>query len=269
MASKYTSAPLTSTRCLLRRWVLSSVALSLHNHKTESDDETKKTPMTESFSPAPPETEALPAVPADVNCWRDGNILVLRRSALLFEFVLPGQCCAKCGKPASLPAQDRLLGWSSRKGYIETILTLSVFFLSYAILHALTALSWEWLLGLASLLAFLTAMVIGFIFDSKTKHMSFTVYIPLCARHQRFSQMWLILFWFVISIIFLILTWMEPSPTLRFALQVMFLSLLILMALLTKRFIIKNVDQEYVYIKGCGEKFLASLPEFRQKPSGE
>jgi len=101
------------------------------------------------------------------------------------------------------------------------------------------------------------------------------VNIPLCARHQRrwtrFTPQRMFVFAFMIP--YFLFLWpgvYEKTSSWQYSLSfILFLaSYAALMFLATRpfpRFSIKKIDEEYVWIKGCGEAFLACLPEIARE----
>jgi len=216
-----------------------------------------------------PETSS-PAAQPGVDCWRDGEFLVLRRGA-----AFPGHCCAKCGNPASPPERPYRLAWIPIR--VNTI-SISAWFLyfaiSLAILHTLTSLSPGNSVGLSLISAGLV-YVFTMMFMLKSR-IRVPVHVSLCARHQRRWKIFnpqLVFFvsYFISYFSYLWLRDGSKADSLKFWVEFIILWLVLygaLFYLLTRpfpRFSAKKIDGEYIWIKGCGEAFLASLPEISRK----
>jgi len=210
-----------------------------------------------------------PAAQPGVDCWRDGEFLVLRRGA-----AFPGHCCAKCGDPVSPVARPYRLSWSpvpvNAIIISAWVLPLAI---SFAVLRALTSLSVSDSFLLSSLLSILAfAFTMAFV---RKLIIRAPVHISLCTRHKRrweiFNPQWVNMVTFMIFYFsFLWLNGGNKIDSLKF--WVLFISLfvpyVVLQLLLTlpfPKFSAKKIDGEYVWIKGCGEAFLASLPEISRK----
>ncbi|MCL2830983.1 MAG: hypothetical protein FWD77_09675 [Betaproteobacteria bacterium] len=157
-----------------------------------------------------------------------------------------------------LPARRYFLNWYPTWIFI---IWISVFFLSFAILSALTSLHLEGALFLGLLCSIFALAVSGVIFGN-----AFMTDISFCVDHQ---WRW----------------WMVPSNLAIMALTIMVLIVVfglvssgyfwhvypywlgmpaILVASarsLLPGFSVTKTNEKYVYIKGCGEAFLASLPQ--------
>jgi len=195
-----------------------------------------------------------PAAQPGVDCWRDGEFLVLRRGA-----VFSGHCCAECGDPISFPTRQRLVTASPSWFFV---IFISVFLFSSAILFTQIVILWPDAFFYVALLYMLELAILAII-------NSFTVHFSLCARH-----LWLRRINFFVFILFLIamtshmlsalfLSWFSPMlNAILLAIWVMFREVI---RHRYSEFSIKKIDGEYVWVKGCGEAFLASLPEISRK----
>ena len=208
-------------------------------------------PLDPEMQPTKTENLARPGV----NCWRDGSLLVLRRNT-----AFPGHCCAKCGEPAADPAQSYDLSWNPR--WFDA-LWLAILLLSLA---AIFLISPDLLLKGGVIFLVVMGTLAAWLLIGGIVWRSFRLSVPLCASHQwresstekmvRIVGLFLLLGLMIVS-------WYHRSFS--FLLGVCWvLWLLFAISPRSKRekFSAEKMDKECVYIKGCGEAFLASLPEF-------
>ncbi|MCL2830984.1 MAG: hypothetical protein FWD77_09680 [Betaproteobacteria bacterium] len=215
--------------------------------------------MPEAFNPyTPPTADILRTAQPGADCWRDGKTLMLRQDA-----AFPDRC-AQCGAPASPPARPYRLRWFPRWISIAGILLCLLWFAAMLI----PALWWDMRrsslflsLSQALVLASLAWAGAGIIFRRR-----FTVLVPFCARHQRRWRIYhgcaAVLAAALILMIGILLvgrslwnfSWVLP------ALWIILIALVFLTRL-RPVFSARKADREYLWIKGCGKDFLASLPE--------
>jgi len=231
--------------------------------------------------------EALVAQPG-VNCWRDGAFLALQRDAVFpkrflranpwaptidisgkrgREIIFPAHGCAKCGDSTNLSAQSYPL--SGRPSWVESIMPVSMvlacgFFLIMSVLPSVkTLLPWKFLaLFIPLLLNFFWILI------RLSSDRGFSAQISLCASHQK--RRWISPF-FTLEVTFFVIfvSWLMSPSSFFLVLFFAFLGIGFVLALVSLFLYpwisVAKLDEDYIYIKGCDEAFLASLPELVRK----
>ena len=190
----------------------------------------------------------------DVHCWREGNLLKLRQGT-----AFPDHGCAKCGKPASSPAQKEILQWRPRWLNILGVSVVALLFASSFLAREDGDFS-----GLSFLWIFFAAILIAILFTRNA-----AVQLSLCVYHKRREQayQWIsgALSFAVICFAFFAnhsLSWSRPVLWGIVTIAVLFMFLL-------STFSITKIDKDFVWIKGCGEAFLAPLPSAPTTSDGD
>ncbi|MCL2872570.1 MAG: hypothetical protein FWF41_06300 [Betaproteobacteria bacterium] len=220
--------------------------------------------MSGTFDPNEPfETPAQPGV----TCWREKEFLVMRQ-----DVAFPKHCCPKCGKPVSSPPRSYNLYWHPRRWI--GVIGKGMLFLSFAP-TLLMLLFWKW--PPPSFLLFSTmAVTVAFIFaqfaTNKFFAHCFKTRILFCAYHQRLRQIYALLLrglpFLLLTLMWIIFVFLSG---LSWGIPVL-LGIGWVFAFLPDffpAFSIKKIDKDFVWIKGGGEAFLASLPSSPTTPIGD
>jgi hypothetical protein len=155
--------------------------------------------------------------------WRSQNVLVMRRDG-----DLPDRC-VKCNDSADDPTKTRKLYWHHPGFYALLIISPLIYII-------------------AALIARKTAKVSP----------------GLCVRHKhrRARGLWLGWGGLIVGLAILFSAASGNQPVLAlFALLAMFGSIIAGM-IIGRVVYAKRIDANYIHMKGCGEEFLAELPEF-------
>src|SRR5262245_24668688 len=185
--------------------------------------------MSERNPYAPSQASLRPGAPSGpdperpISAWRDGSVMVM----------LPGtdipHRCVKCNKPADEPTRQRTVSWYN---------------------------PWLLLLILAGILVW--AIVVMFV----RKH---AVVSPgLCADHKRRRRNVIAVAWIGgLAGMLLIYAGINSSDGAQGAIGFFATLISIVLGTAMGRIVhAARIDDQYVRLKGCGEPFLATLPEF-------
>ncbi|MCL2872564.1 MAG: hypothetical protein FWF41_06270 [Betaproteobacteria bacterium] len=169
----------------------------------------------------------------------------------------PTHCCAKCGELATDPVRRYYLSWNPR--WFD-LLWLIVFLLSLVLLFLISP---DLLIKSGALFVVLMVTLGVWAVIKQIVWRPLTIFVPLCVNHQwrNTSKMAAI----VGGVLFIGLSFVGQyySYKLLVFFSWLFLGFLIWRSSSQRaNFSAEKMNKEYVYIKGCGEKFLASLPEF-------
>jgi len=158
-----------------------------------------------------------------VTAWRDGNVVVM-----LAGGEIPHRC-VKCNEPAEEPTKERTLYWYN---------------------------PWLYLLVLISILVF---AIVALIVRKKA-----VVSAGLCADHKRRRRNALTVAWIgVLAGTLLLLLGVTESSSAAALTGVPLMLIAIVVGITLGRVVYPvRIDNDYVRLKGCGEHFLATLPEF-------
>jgi hypothetical protein len=160
----------------------------------------------------------------DIAAWRDGDVLITLVGAQL------PQRCVKCNGPADHPTRTRKIYWHHPGVYMLVVINVVI----YAIVAAIVRRR-----------AFVRA--------------------GLCVEHKKRGRITLLLVWSgALGGIVLMVFGMASSWGIWGALPGLLLILgSIFAALLFARIVYaKKIDKSHVYLRGCGNAFLDSLPPF-------
>ena len=157
--------------------------------------------------------------------WRFEKLLIVARD----EGDLPDRC-VKCNEPADEPTKTRTVYWHHPGFYV--VLLVNVF------VYAIVAL----------------------IVRKKAK-----VSPGLCQAHKQRRLMGLGIGWggFLVGFIAMMMAFGNESPGLGMLLMLATLGSIVAGMIISRIVYPKRIDDRYVQLKGCGEAFLAELPEFR------
>lgn len=156
--------------------------------------------------------------------WRNGKVLVLSRQG-----DLPDRC-VKCNEPAEAPTKTRKLYWHHPGFY--AFLLINIFL--YAIVAA---------------------------FARKRVDVS----PGLCNAHKRKRTRGIIIGWsgFILGFMAFVATISHDQPLLALLILCAFFATTIIGMLMSRIVYAKRIDDRYILLKGCGEEFLAAIPEYR------
>lgn len=160
---------------------------------------------------------------AGQGCWRHGKNLVMSRHHSL----LPPRC-VKCNQPAALPIKPRTLYWHNPWIYLSLFLGVLIYF------------------------------ILAMILRKKA-----TVLPGLCAVHRQHRTRGILFAWLGILATMLVLAygfWNGSG-------WIIFLGFLLMIAAMIAGVIVARVvyptmiDDHFVWVRGCGEEFLAGFPQ--------
>ena len=183
--------------------------------------------MDASRNPYAPSTASLAGTDvhaASNRMWRDEKMLVMARDA----GDLPNRC-VKCNEDAVEPTRTRKLYWHHPGIYLTLVISPIVY-----LIVALVA--------------------------RKTVQLS----PGLCARHKQRRTLGLAIGWggFLLFFIAMIVAF-DQNPGLGSLLLLAMLACIITGMFMSRIIYARRIDDRYVKLQGCGEPFLAQLPEFR------
>ena len=184
--------------------------------------------MDASRNPYAPSTASLAGADvraAGARMWRDAKVLVMARDA----GDLPGRC-VKCNEAADEPTKTRTVYWHHPGFYLVLLVNV-------------------------------IAYVIVALIARKTAKIS----PGLCARHKQTRNLGLAIGWggFLLCFIGMFVAFSSDSPALGSLLLLATLGCVITGMIMSRIVYARRIDDRYVQLKGCGEPFLAELPEFR------
>jgi hypothetical protein len=173
-------------------------------------------------NPFAPPTAALGVGRADGSSWRDGKVLVTLRDAEL------PPCCVKCGQPV-VEMKRRSFYWHHPALYLIALCALLVY------------------------------LIVAIIVRRKA-----TVTLGLCAEHRRRRRMGIAVGWgsALAGIALAITGGSLESCGLMSAGLLIFLGGIIAGMFMARVLYPERIDKDFARLKGCGEAFLAMLPEF-------
>ena len=156
--------------------------------------------------------------------WREEKVLVLARDG-----DLPDRC-VKCNDPADEPTKTRKVYWH-HPGYYAVLLINVILYVIVALIARKTA----------------------------------DVNPGLCARHKQKRKLGIWLGWggFIVGFIAMSAAFGNNQPGLGLLFLIATFALIITGMVMSRIVYAKRIDDRYVRLKGCGEPFLADLPEFR------
>lgn len=157
--------------------------------------------------------------------WRDEKVLVVARDA----GDLPHRC-VKCNEAAEEPTKTRKLYWHHPGIYLTLVISPIVY-----IIVALVA--------------------------RKTAKLS----PGLCARHKQRRSLGIAIGWggFLLCFIGMVIAFNSEKPDLGLLLLLATVGVIITGMFMSRILYARRIDDRYVRLLGCGEAFLAELPEFR------
>jgi hypothetical protein len=157
--------------------------------------------------------------------WRDEKLLIVARDA----GDLPNRCI-KCNEAADEPTRTRKLYWHHPGFYLTLVISPIVY-----VIVALVA--------------------------RKTAKLS----PGLCARHKQRRTLGILIGWggFLLCFIGMSIAFGSDSPGLGLLLFLATLGSIITGMIMSRIVYARRIDDRYVQLKGCGEPFLAQLPQFR------
>ena len=184
--------------------------------------------MDASRNPYAPSTASLAGVDVRVEShrmWRDAKVLVMARDA----GDLPNRC-VKCNEAADEPTKTRTVYWHHPGFYLVLLINV-------------------------------IAYVIVALIARKTVKIS----PGLCARHKQRRGLGIAIGWggFLLCFIGASIAFASDSPGLGSLLVLATLVSIIAGMIMSRIVYARRIDERYVQLKGCGEPFLAALPEFR------
>ena len=184
--------------------------------------------MDASRNPYAPSTASLAGVDvraASSHMWRDEKVLVMARDA----GDLPNRC-VKCNEDADEPTRTRKLYWHHPGFYLTLVISPIVY-----VIVALVA--------------------------RKTVKLS----PGLCARHKQRRNLGLAIGWggFLLCFSGMSIAFGSESPGLGLLLLLATFGCIITGMFMSRIIYARRIDDRYVKLLGCGEPFLAQLPEFR------
>jgi hypothetical protein len=156
--------------------------------------------------------------------WRDGKILVLRMGSLL-----PNRC-VKCNAPAEEPIKQRKVYWHHPVIYLVLFLNVLIY-----ILVALVA------------------------------RKNAKINPGLCANHRKRRYLAIGLGWtgIILGALFAVVGGINDIPAFLLFGIVFLLGSSIAGLIFARIVFPKKIDKEFVFLKGCGNDFLDSLPDFK------
>ncbi len=178
--------------------------------------------MSETYNPYAPPKASLE--PNDIDgVWRDGKVLVMRQGSSL-------PCrCVKCNAQTLSPSKSKKVYWHHPAIYI-----LVPFWVIIYLIVALIA------------------------------RKQASINPSLCPIHKKRRLVSLLAGWggSILGLIFAIFGGMRDNCGLMSVAFVLFLASLIVGFIISRVLYPQRIDNTYVYLKGCGETFLDSLPQF-------
>ena len=185
--------------------------------------------MDASRNPYAPSTASLAgsgadARAADTRVWRDEKVVIVARDA-----ELPNRC-VKCNEAAEEPTKTRKLYWHHTGVYLTFLISPIVYII--------------------------VALIVR-----KTAHLS----PGLCARHKRRRSLGLLIGWggFLLCFLGMSFAYGSDNPDLGALLLLATFACIVAGIILSRIVYPRRIDDRYVHLRGCGEPFLAELPEFR------
>jgi hypothetical protein len=184
--------------------------------------------MDASRNPYAPSTASLSGTDvhaASSRMWRDAKVLVMALDA----GDLPGRC-VKCNEAADEPSRTRKLYWHHPGIYLTLVISPIVYLIVALIARKTVKLS-----------------------------------PGLCAQHKQKRSLGLAIGWggFLLCFGGMVVAFNSESPGLGLLLLLAMLGCIITGMILSRIVYARRIDDRYVQLNGCGEPFLAELPEFR------
>jgi hypothetical protein len=157
--------------------------------------------------------------------WRDEKVLIVARDA----GDLPNRC-VKCNEAADEPTKTRKLYWH-HPGFYLTLVISPIVYLIVALIARKTA----------------------------------KLSPGLCARHKQRRTLGLVIGWggFLLCFFGMSVAFGSENPGLGMLLLLATFASIITGMILSRIVYPRRIDERYVQLKGCGEAFLAELPQFR------
>jgi hypothetical protein len=157
--------------------------------------------------------------------WRLEKVLIMARD----DGDLPNRC-VKCNEAAEEPTRTRTLYWHHPGFYVVLLINIIAY------------------------------VIVALIARKKAK-----VSPGLCARHKQKRRLGLSIGWggFILGSIGMTLAFGSDQPDLGMLLLFATFGCIIAGIIMSRIVYANRIDDRYVRIKGCGEPFLAELPEFR------
>lgn len=162
---------------------------------------------------------------AGARMWRDEKVLIVARDA----GDLPNRC-VKCNEAAEEPTRTRKVYWH-HPGFYLTFLISPIVYLIVALIARRTA----------------------------------KLSPGLCARHKQTRGLGLAIGWggFIVGFLAMSFAFGSDNPGLGSLLLLATFAAIITGMILSRIVYPRRIDDRYVQLKGCGEAFLAELPQFR------
>jgi hypothetical protein len=184
-------------------------------------------PMDASRNPYAPSTASLTGAElrAGARLWRLGKVLIMTRD----DGDLPNRC-VKCNEAAEEPTRTRTVYWHHPGFYIVLLINIIAY------------------------------VIVALIARKKAQ-----VSPGLCATHKQKRALGLWVGWggFVLGLICMFAAFGSESPGLGMLFLLATFAAIITGIVMSRIVYPKRIDDRYVQLKGCGEAFLAQLPEFR------
>jgi hypothetical protein len=183
--------------------------------------------MDASRNPYAPSTASLTGaeVRAGARLWRLGKVLIMARD----DGDLPNRC-VKCNEEAEQPTRTRTVYWHHPGFYVVLLINIIAY------------------------------VIVALIARKKAQ-----VSPGLCATHKQKRRLGMGIGWggFIVCFIGMFAAFASESPGLGVLLLLAMFAAIIAGIIMSRIVYPKRIDDRYVQLKGCGEAFLAELPEFR------
>jgi hypothetical protein len=168
---------------------------------------------------------AAPDVTGEVRVWRDGKDLIMLHDASL------AARCVKCNEPAQDPTKVRTLYWHHPAIYLVILANLIVY------------------------------VIVAMIVRKKAD-----VDPGLCVRHKKKRTLAITFGWFGVLVgigsVFAAAASEEPSPGLLLLGVLLFFVSILVGGRMARIVYAKKIETQLVRLRGCGEEYLASHPEY-------